>query len=126
MIMMTLTMTLMMTIDFPSLGKFSCPAGFLGHTWVPESVGEFGLVSDGSLRGSDLPEYAGDPVQFWKEKEFCMVLGSPPDYDDSEDSEEHNVRNIVRGDQSAPFLFANSNSSNSCNLSVSQSLSNTL
>lgn len=76
-----------------SPGKFSCPAGFLGHTWVPESVGQFGLVSDGSLRGSDLPEFAGDPVQFWKEKEFCMVLGSPPDYsEDSEDSEEHDVR----------------------------------
>merc|ERR1719295_84761 len=69
---MRLMMT-MLELPSPSPGKFSCPAGFLGHTWVPES--------------------AGDPVQFWKEKEFCMVLGSPPDYSkDSEDSEEHDVR----------------------------------
>merc|ERR1719167_1122638 len=87
---MRLKMRLMVTmleLPSPSPGKFSCPARFLGHTWVPESVGQFGLVSDGSLRGSDLPEFAGDPVQFWKEKEFCMVLGSPPDY--SKDSEDN-------------------------------------
>ena len=36
-----------------------------------------------------------------------MVLGSPPDYsEDSEDSEEHDVRNIVRVDQKATLTIS--------------------
>ena len=36
---------------------FQCPKEFGGVTWAPEDIGDFKIISDGSLRGSNLPDY---------------------------------------------------------------------
>ena len=40
-------------------GGFQCPPQFAGHSWVPEFLGNFTIVSNGSLRGSELPPDTG-------------------------------------------------------------------
>jgi len=86
----------------PGLGRtgngsvgFHCPAGYGGVTWAPEDIGDFNIISDGSLRGSNLPDYEASEdgsvkrTSIWSPGTYCMIIGSPPDYSDySEDNEE--------------------------------------
>ena len=73
------------------LDKPTCPPGFDGHAFVPEDVGEFNVVSNGSLRGTGLPGLGdgnGTRTVFWRPDEYCMVVGDIPDYDYSYDDED--------------------------------------
>ena len=36
---------------------FKCPKEFGGVSWAPEDMGDFTIISDGSLRGSNLPDF---------------------------------------------------------------------
>ena len=48
-------------------------------------MGNFTIVSDGSLRGSELPaDDSGGTTQYWAAGEFCMVKRTPDDYPDLE------------------------------------------
>jgi len=67
---------------------FQCPKDYGGVTWAPEDIGDFNIVSDGSLRGSNLPDFKANKdgsvkrTSIWSTDTYCMIIGSPPDYGD--------------------------------------------
>jgi hypothetical protein len=71
---------------------FQCPQGYDGLSWAPQDIGDFDIISDGSLRGSNLSDFAASPdgsvkiTSIWSPDTYCMVMGSPPDYGDYEGS----------------------------------------
>ena len=80
----------------PSLGRkdsnssvgFQCPEKYGEISWAPEDLGDFKIVSDGSLRGSNLPDYEASEdgsvktTRVWSSDKYCMIIGAPPDYTD--------------------------------------------
>ena len=94
-------------------GGFQCPPQFAGHSWVPEFVGNFTIVSNGSLRGSELPPESGGTTQYWAAGEFCMVKRTPEDYPDleTEDTQEELSLTFMhcldREEQTPPEIFNN-------------------
>jgi len=77
--------------------SFSCPKNkkdSLVRLWAEQDQGKYRLQKDGSLQGLNLPDYAsedGSAVknESWASGHFCIVVGSPPDYDyDGSGSEE--------------------------------------
>jgi hypothetical protein len=67
---------------------FQCPKEFGGVSWAPEDIGDFTIISDGSLKGSNLPDYdksedgSVKKTNTWSPNKYCMIIGSPPDYSD--------------------------------------------
>jgi len=77
--------------EAPQLGSksFDCPKNSkdsLVRQWAEQKRGEYRILKDGSLQGVNLPDYAsegglGTKNQSWAGGHFCIVVGSPPDYD---------------------------------------------
>jgi len=80
-------------LEAPQLGSlgFKCPKSWNGkdslvRQWAEQEQGEYTLQKDGSLQGINLPDYIseggmGTKNQSWMGGHFCIVVGSPPDYD---------------------------------------------
>jgi len=78
-------------LEAPQLGSqgFNCPKNSkdsLVRQWAEQKQGEYRLQKDGSLQGINLPDYVsegglGTKNQSWAGGHFCIVVGSPPDYD---------------------------------------------
>jgi len=78
-------------LQAPQLGSqgFNCPKNgkdSLVRLWAEQDRGEYKLQKDGSLQGINLPDYVSEgglatKNQSWAGGHFCIVVGSPPDYD---------------------------------------------
>ena len=94
-------------------GGFQCPPRFAGHTWVPEYLGNFTVLTSGALRGSELPADSGGETQYWAAGEFCMVKRTPEDYPDLEMEDTQDELSLTfmhclgREEPTATELFAN-------------------
>lgn len=64
--------------------SFDCGPDYNGHTVFDH--GKFHVMSNGSLRGSELyvddPESNATETRFYKPEEYCLVIGALPDYSD--------------------------------------------
>jgi len=80
----------------PALGRpeeeksigFQCPNEYAGLSYVPDDLGDFKILSDGSLEGSNLTDYEASKDGLVKTTSisspdtYCMIIGTPPDYSD--------------------------------------------
>ena len=75
--------------------SFTCPEDYVGLSWAPTDIGDFNIISDGSLRGSNLPDYKESEdgsvkrTSIWRSDTYCMVISSPPDYSDYSEASGH-------------------------------------
>ena len=67
---------------------FLCPPGYKESVLVPESVGDFSVLSNGSLSGS-FREGNQSKLEFWPLDQYCLVIGAIPEVTDDYNYEDY-------------------------------------